>query len=119
MFNVISQLAAKPSYCYSALNNRWMLSKNKVTYETFPKIYGRILIVKLADGSIKLGRNVIFNSSFESGLIGGTRSVLAILKENASIEIGDGAGLSNVIIAAHNSIQIGCNVNIGGGTKIF
>jgi acetyltransferase-like isoleucine patch superfamily enzyme len=102
---------------FDHLYNRLILMRNDVQYKTFPQISGRIMIA--GDGKIKLGHNVVFNSSFRSNIVGGFRSVLFTRNKNASIEIGDDTGLSNVIIVAFTSIYIGDNVNIGAGTKIF
>jgi acetyltransferase-like isoleucine patch superfamily enzyme len=100
--------------------NRIAFARNDVEYETFPRIYGRILIIKQTkNGEIKLGKNLLFNSRFEANPIGGSRTVLWIVDENAVIEIDDNTALSNVIIASSSHIDIGKNVNIGGGTKII
>ena len=37
----------------------------------------------------------------------------------AVIEIDDGAGMSNVLLAAFSSVYIGRNVNLGAGVKVF
>lgn len=71
------------------------------------------------EGTIKLGRDVGFNSSFKSNVIGGFRSVLSTRNKDAIIEIDDATGMSNVVIVAFTNIYIGKNVNIGAGTKIF
>ena len=71
------------------------------------------------DGTIKLGRDVGFNSSFKSNVIGGFRSVLSTRTKDASIEIDDAAGLSNVVIVAFTHIYIGKNVNIGAERRFL
>ncbi len=97
--------------------NRWVFMRHHVQFKNFPVIYGRIMIT--GEGTIKLGRDVGFNSSFKSNVLGGFRSVLATRTKEAIIEIDDATGLSNVLIVAFTNIYIGKNINIGAGTKIF
>lgn len=105
---------------FDRLYNRMALARHRVEYETFPTINGRILIAKFADGgTIRLGRDVTINSSFRSNPVGGHRTCLLIKGPDALIEIGDRAGMSNVIIGAYEHVRIGADVNLGGGVKIF
>jgi acetyltransferase-like isoleucine patch superfamily enzyme len=106
-----------PAHLVDYIFNRLIFLRHHVQYKTFPKINGRIMITGM--GKIKLGRNVEFNSSFKSNTVGGFRSVLEAQTKDASIEIADDTGMSNVIIIAFTHIYIGKNVNIGAGTKIF
>jgi acetyltransferase-like isoleucine patch superfamily enzyme len=78
-----------------------------------------IIEKKIETGRIALGNNLYINSSMRFNPVGGVRSVLAIFSENGSIKIGDNTGMSNVVIGAFERIQIGANVSIGGGAKIF
>lgn len=105
---------------FDQLYNRVVFAKHGVQYQTFPTIYGRILVAKFADGgTIRLGRNVVINSAFWANPVGGHRTVFLIKGKDAVIEIDDEAGLSNVIIAARTRVSIGKHVAIGGGAKIF
>ncbi len=102
------------------LYNRWAFARHKVQCAEFPRIYGRILVAKFATGgTIRIGRGVVINSSFEANPVGGHRTVLLIKGSEALIEIDDGVGMSNVILGARTRIYIGKNVMIGAGTKIF
>lgn len=100
--------------------NRQEFRKHHVQCKRFPTIYGRIHIAKFADGgTIRIGRNVVINSSFEANPVGGFRTVFLIKGPEALIEIDDDAGMSNAMIAAYEHVYIGKNVNLGAGCKIM
>lgn len=101
--------------------NRWTLNHYGVEYGTNLHIKGRIMIIKkkIEGGTIKFGDNLYINSSMRFNPVGGVRSVLALFTEDGSIEIGHNTGMSNVVIGAFESVEIGANVSIGGGAKIF
>ncbi|MBI2438572.1 MAG: acyltransferase [Lentisphaerae bacterium] len=100
--------------------NRQEFARHGVQYAEFPAIDGRILIAKFAKGgTIRLGRNVIINSSFESNPMGGLRTVFLIKGPQAIIEIGNDVGMSNAIIAARERVIIEDGVWIGAGAKIM
>ncbi len=107
---------------FDDIYNRYIFKKYNVQYETFPTIYGRIMIANFArkgTGSIKIGKNVVINSSLKANPVGGVRTVLLFKNEGAVIEIDDYAGMSNVLIAAYEYVYIGKHVNIGAGAKIM
>lgn len=100
--------------------NRQEFRKHHVRCKRFPTIHGRIHIAKFADGgTIRIGRNVVINSSFEANPVGGFRTVFLIKGPEALIEIDDNAGMSNAMIAAYEHVYIGKNVNLGAGCKIM
>jgi len=100
--------------------NRMEFEKQGVQYVEFPTINGRILIAKFADGGIiRLGRQVVINSSFESNPVGGIRTVFLIKGQGAVIEIGNEVGMSNVLIAARERVVIKDGVALGAGVKII
>ncbi len=104
------------------LYNRYIFKKYNVQYETFPTIYGKIMIANFArsgTGSIKIGKNVVINSGLEANPVGGVRTVLLFKNNGALIEIDDNTGISNALIAAYEYVYIGKNVNIGAGVKIM
>ena len=90
------------------------------TLDADATINGRILIGKFAEGgTIRLGRNVIINSSFESNPVGGFRTAFVIKGRDAVIEIGNDVGMSNAMIAARERVVIEDGVWIGAGAKIM
>jgi acetyltransferase-like isoleucine patch superfamily enzyme len=105
---------------YNQRHNRRVFRQNNVEYQTFPTIFGRLRIAKFTTGgTIRIGRDVVINSTFSANPVGGVETVLLIKGPEALIEIGDEVGISNAIIAARRHIRIGNNVNIGAGVKIF
>lgn len=102
------------------LYNRYVFTKHGIQYTQFPKIWGRIMVSKFAEGgTIKIGQGVLINSSFKANPVGGHRTVFMIMHKDAVIELDDEAGISNVLLAAHERIYIGKGVAIGAGTKIM
>jgi acetyltransferase-like isoleucine patch superfamily enzyme len=102
--------------------NRRTLARFRVRCAEPPTIYGRLLIADFSPGwtgSITLGRRVVICSSFEANPVGGTRTAFVLKGPEARIEIGDGSGMSNALIAAYESVVIGKDVNIGAGAKIM
>lgn len=105
---------------FDYIYNRHVFAKHGVQYAQFPKIWGRIMVSKFAEGgTIKIGRRVLINSSFKANPVGGHRTVFMIMHKNAVIELDDEAGISNVLLAAHERIYIGKCVAIGAGAKIM
>jgi hypothetical protein len=102
--------------------NRRMLTRFRVRCAEPPTIFGRLLIADFTPGwtgSITLGRRIVINSSFEANPAGGTRTAFMLKGPEARIEIMDGSGMSNVLIAAYESVSIGKDVNLGAGCKIM
>ncbi|RYE17793.1 MAG: acyltransferase [Sphingobacteriaceae bacterium] len=71
-------------------------------------------------GSINIGYNFQANSGIDYNTIGGD-TILRLISftEKAQIIIGDNVGISNSTILAWDKIEIGNNVMIGGGVKIW
>ncbi|MFZ4694773.1 MAG: acyltransferase [Verrucomicrobiia bacterium] len=102
--------------------NRRMLARFRVRCAEPPTIFGRLLIADFTPGwtgAITLGRRIVINSSFEANPVGGTRTAFMLKGPDAHIEIGDGSGMSNVLIAAFESVFIGKDVNLGAGCKVM
>jgi acetyltransferase-like isoleucine patch superfamily enzyme len=74
---------------------------------------------KNGGGKINIGRGVCINSGFAANPVGGSQTVLLFKSDDALIEIGEGTGISNALIAAYEHVYIGKNVSIGAGTKIM
>lgn len=71
-------------------------------------------------GKISIGQGFDVNSGVNNNPIGGdTISRFIAATENSVITIGDNVGMSNSTIYSRQSIQIGNNVLIGGGCKIW
>lgn len=66
--------------------------------------------------SVIFGCNVLFNNFTDVSWYCKTKII--VLKD-ASLSIGDNSGINGSLIYCKNKIDIGNNVKIGGGTKIF
>jgi acetyltransferase-like isoleucine patch superfamily enzyme len=101
--------------------NSWInilqIKRKNVSYESFPIINGVIFIT--GRGKMSLGKHVHFNSSRRSNPIGGDNKLIIDLGTNGNLEIGDYSGISNATIIAHDNIEIGKNVKIGGSVKLY
>ena len=100
-----------------ALYNWLLLKYRKVEYETYPRISGKLFIT--GSGALKLGKNVRFNSCRSANPIGGDDRVVLSIAQNTCMQIGDNTGISNSAIICGDHINIGSNVHIGGGVKIY
>lgn len=102
---------------YYLFHNWLTIQAACVEYKSYPKMFGQIEI--LNKGIIKLGENVIFQSSTKYNFVGIKKHCsLAVLK-NAVLEIGDNTGFSGVSLFCSNSIIIGKNVCCGGNVSIW
>ena len=66
--------------------------------------------------SVSIGNNVSFNA-FDA--VSWYSRCCIVVRPKAVLEIGDNSGFNGSLIYAANSIKIGCNVKIGGGTRIM
>lgn len=70
-------------------------------------------------GRIVIGEDVTINSSVRSNFVGLSNSCSLVCSKGAVLSIGDGCQISNSLIFAKQSIEIGKNVFIGGGCQIL
>jgi len=75
---------------------------------------------KKRGSKISLGKNVtLCSSGMANPVAEGGRCRLATLTEGAEIVVGDGVGMSSVLVCAARSVVIGGGTQIGGGVMIF
>lgn len=103
----------------NAVYNKILLSYRHVSYGENLIIHGRLFCVSNSKNGISIGDHVSINSSRWSNPIGGDTKTILFAKDHGKIRIGNHCGLSNTTIFASDSIMIGDNVRIGGGTKIY
>lgn len=101
----------------SNIYNRIVLSYRDVKYGNGLKINGQIFL--RGKGKLILGNNVRINSSLESNPIGGNTRTTFHISENAKVCIGNNVGISNTAIVSKVAINIGNDVLIGGGCKLY
>lgn len=101
----------------NATINKFIFKRKNVSFENFPHISGIIIIT--GQGKLLLGDKVKFNSSQRSNPIGGDSKMIIDLGKTGVLTIGNNTGISNTAIIAHEKIDIGDNVKIGGSVKIY
>jgi len=83
-------------------------------------LYNGFTIIYCFRGSkIKMGKDIIINSSTLSNLIGIYQRTILIARYGGKIRIGDGCGISGSTIYSICEIEIGRNVIIGANCKII
>lgn len=99
---------------------RFIMKITKVNKGKSLRLKGMSFIYNSKHAKIKIGNNVLINSSFFSNLVGlYSRTIIVTRTENSYIEIGNNVGISGATIYARSSIKIGDNTLIGGNVKIL
>lgn len=81
------------------------------------RVRGRLYIRNM--GNLRIGRDVRINSSGVANPIGGgERCYIQVLK-GATLIIGSNVGISNTAITCAENIEIGDNVLVGAGCRIY
>lgn len=115
MKKLIRKVLALPNLIYN-----WIVLKYRhVTYGDALFINGRIYCVSNNRNGISIGRNVRINSCISANPIGASTRTILFAKGSGKILIGNNCGISNAVIFATKSIEIGNDVLIGGGTRIY
>ena len=102
---------------YFILYNFTILKLNKVRFENFPIINGKLIIVNR--GQIKFGNDLKFNSSIYSNFVGLYKPCSIEVQKNAKLQIGDHSGFSAVSIFCATEIIIGEYLFCGGNVSIW
>lgn len=99
--------------------NKLNLNIKNISFEKGIVFYGFTYFKRTPHSFIELGKNIEFRSDKTSNLIGiNKRCLIATLRKDAVIKIGDNSGLSGVTIGAAKRICIGSNVLIGANSLI-
>lgn len=113
--NILYAIKNLPNSIYNFV----VLKYRHVKYGKNFKINGRVYCVANSDDGIVIGDNVRINSSLDSNPIGGDTKTILFAKGNGKILIGDDCGISNATLFACESITLGKQILVGGGTKIY
>lgn len=70
-------------------------------------------------GGITIGDSVNINSCPNADPIGGETRTIFYTHHGGRIVIGDGVGMSNCVLCAHNLIEVGDRATIGSGVKVY
>jgi acetyltransferase-like isoleucine patch superfamily enzyme len=105
-------------YYVNKVINHYTLKKHHVSHGSF-RIYGLIHIVNNG-GRLVLGDRFSANSGKKHNPIGGDTVLnLVVFRPSAVLTIGKNAGISNSTIVCWDRVEIGDNVAIGGGCRIW
>lgn len=96
---------------YCKKRKEFLLSDNNP-----PRFSGKTILAIAKGAQIKLGENVVINSSYHT--ISPSLTKISVAKSGKLI-IEDNAGISSSVIICKDSITIGKNVNIGAGCLIL
>lgn len=108
----------KLTYCFNKVINHYTLKRRRVSHGRF-RIYGLIRIVNNG-GRLVLGDNFSANSGKRHNPIGGDTVLnLVVFRPSAVLTLGKNVGISNSTIVCWDRVEIGDNVVIGGGCRIW
>jgi len=109
---------------FGSIKKTWLLAYHtlvfkvkNIKYSEMPQCRGRLIIYN--EGECVLGKNIIFNSSIRSNLVGLNKPCSILVNKNASLVIDDHSGFSGVSIYCTSKISIGKYVNCGGNVSIW
>ena len=99
------------------LINRVVLWINGVQVDQSVSVSGRIFIRN--EGKIRIGVGTRINSASWTNPIGGNDRTYLQIMRGGVLQIGDNSAISNTAITVAESVNIGRNVFIGAGCKIY
>jgi acetyltransferase-like isoleucine patch superfamily enzyme len=102
---------------YFGIINFVVLRINRVQYDDFPKIKGKLIVINR--GVFKMGSKNKFNSTLYSNLVGIYKPCSVEVQKGAVLQIGDFSGFSGVSIYCANKITIGNYLCCGGNVSIW
>lgn len=116
--NKIAQIFRALLWVRSAIQNFVIFRLKRVSCQTpYRNIKGVIRVFGHGQISIKHGARL--NSGHRYNPIGGDRELSLVTGARGKIIIGRNSGLSNCTIVSHSIVQLGSDVKIGGGVKIY
>lgn len=116
---MIKKIIKKSINISNKICNFILLKYCNVTYGNNLVINGVLKCVSNNKFGIIIGNDVTINSCRSANPIGGDTRTQLFAKGNGKICIGNRCGISNSTLFACESIFIGNDVFIGGGTKIY
>lgn len=98
--------------------NKKKLKKYNAIFDKSLNTFGLLRLRVSDEAKIKIGKNVVINSSWRANPTKGDKSLFYI-KKNASLVIGDNVGISNSTICCSEKIVIEDDVMIGANNLIM
>ena len=118
VFHVLHKIWSLADIALSKFYVWYTLKFNNVECEDLQS-NGRPFIRKHRKGTLQIGRSLKLNNGKRYNVIGFVQPCVLCVGEGATLKIGNNVGLSQASIICHYSIEIGDNVKIGGGGKIY
>jgi len=91
----------------------------RIVHKGGARFRGFIRIKIDKNGKLILGKNVVIVSGMMLNILGKNICSAIRVDSNATLQIGNNAGISNTTLWAHNKVIIGDNVKIGADCLIF
>lgn len=113
MRGVLRILMKFPNWVFNFLT----FSIRNVSYVSFPKIIGRIVVS--GSGKLKLGKDVVINSDPYINPVGMKNKTMFYIGPSGNISIGNNVGMTNSLFFANEKIVIKDDVMIGGGCQLL
>lgn len=101
------------------LFNRIKFKFKKVCYGKNLRVYNHIYLRKSSQSTFCIGDNLTFTSGDGINPISSNINGMIRLDDSASLTIGDNCGFSSTVLWVKDSITIGNNVLVGGGSLIM
>lgn len=117
VLGILRSITLLPLKCWYYLINSIQFRVHGVSVGKKWQIKGIIFIINR--GKIKIGDHFNGNSSKNANPIGGDIVLRLVVRKKASLIMGNNVGISNSTIVCWNKIEMGNNINIGGGCKIW
>lgn len=105
-------------FCTNVLNKS-LLHINNVKFGHNCEFVGKLIIDKSFFAECILGNNIRLNGATFTNPIGRNIPCILVVRNNASLVIGNNVGISSTALFCSKSISIGDNVKIGGNTVIY
>lgn len=119
LFVVWDRFVGALSTTYSTLRLKLLLRCCGCAFGAGLTADGGVVIRLTRRGSLQLGRHIRLRSRYRSVFVGLPHPVTIQCLGSGRIQIGDNCGAAGVVLSARSLIEIGANVNLGGGVRIY
>jgi acetyltransferase-like isoleucine patch superfamily enzyme len=116
-YNLYVRFVNKLHMLYSYQSCKLLFKVHNVKFKSFIASGVPNLIIS-PEGCFKIGEKFVIVNDAKTATLGKSNPCKFIVGKRAMLVIGDNVGMSNTTIVATNSIVLGNNILIGGGTTI-
>ena len=101
------------------ISTLFVFKGNGVIFESFKTDGVPYVVVARGAKTVKIGKNFTMNNGIHGNPIGSYERCTFFVDRDSELLIGENVGISQTALISYNSIRIGKNVKIGGGTCIY